>query len=285
MNVNRNMTAAMKWRFALVLTLALLAGFSAASAFGQEKGWGHLKGQIVLAEGVDIPKMKKITPKRAEDKKFCEANKIELYVEEFVVDKESRGILGAYVMMFHGNKRRNQPELGKELPIHESYKAQLKKKVILDNNKLRFSPHSYIVVVGQELIIRNSDKVGHNVRVDGKNFFNVNAPAGSDVNVTDKIKIAERLPQPVECNMHEWMKGRILFRHEPYAAVTDKNGHFEIKNIPAGKYRFQLYKNMYLADVKDKDGKKRTNRQGIIEVEIKDGETLDLGKLSYTKKK
>jgi hypothetical protein len=38
----------------------------------------------------------------------------------------------------------------------------------------------------------------------------------------------------VNCDLHKWMKGYIWSLETPYAAVTDKDGHFEIKNVPAG---------------------------------------------------
>ena len=82
--------------------------------------------------------------------------------------------------------------------------------------------------------------------------------------------------------MHDWMRGRILVRHEPYNVITNADGTFEIKNIPAGKHEFQFWQTKYLKLYKD--GKEITGRRGVIKIEIKDGETLDLGKLEMKKR-
>ena len=79
--------------------------------------------------------------------------------------------------------------------------------------------------------------------------------------------------------MHSWMKGRLLVRHSPYNVMTDKDGNFEIKNLPVGKHKFQFWQTRYL-QLTNGDGKKLTDRRGTIEIEIKEGETVDLGKLT-----
>ena len=40
----------------------------------------------------------------------------------------------------------------------------------------------------------------------------------------------------MKCNMHPWMKGYIAVFKHPYFAVTDKNGSFELKDLPPGTY-------------------------------------------------
>ena len=79
--------------------------------------------------------------------------------------------------------------------------------------------------------------------------------------------------------MHDWMRGLIIIRHEPYNVATGKDGSFEIKNMPVGKHQIQFWHTRYLK-LNDKDGKEVTGRRGVIEIEIEDGETLDLGTLT-----
>ena len=46
----------------------------------------------------------------------------------------------------------------------------------------------------------------------------------------------------VGCNIHPWMGAYIVARKDPYAAVSDKDGKFEIKDLPAGKeLEFRLW--------------------------------------------
>jgi hypothetical protein len=46
----------------------------------------------------------------------------------------------------------------------------------------------------------------------------------------------EEVAIPVKCNVHPWMKGYIAVFKHPYFAVTDKNGGFELKDLPPGTY-------------------------------------------------
>ena len=41
---------------------------------------------------------------------------------------------------------------------------------------------------------------------------------------------------PVRCNPHPWMNAFINVAATPFYAVTDADGHFEIKGLPAGTY-------------------------------------------------
>jgi len=41
---------------------------------------------------------------------------------------------------------------------------------------------------------------------------------------------------PVKCNQHPWMKMYINVVKNPFYAVTDKSGKYEIKGLPPGDY-------------------------------------------------
>ena len=45
----------------------------------------------------------------------------------------------------------------------------------------------------------------------------------------------------MKCNVHPWMKGYIAVLKHPYFAVTDKNGHFEVKDLPPGTYTINAW--------------------------------------------
>jgi hypothetical protein len=67
------------------------------------------------------------------------------------------------------------------------------------------------------------------------------------------------------------MRGYILPRDNPYAAVTGDDGSFEIKDIPAGTWEFQVWQEVagYLAA-------KPEWKKGKFKLEIKPGDN-DLG--------
>lgn len=69
----------------------------------------------------------------------------------------------------------------------------------------------------------------------------------------------------------------MLVLPHPYMAVSDAQGRFEIKNIPAGKWAFQFWheKAGYLDKV-TVAGKPKSWRRGRVEIDVQAG-TNDLG--------
>ncbi len=266
-------------KFSVVILVGILTVLVGSSPiWGQgNAGWGNLKGQIIFTG--KIPKNQQIIPSKTEDRKFCEDNKIKLFRDDFLVDKKTKGLSGVFVMMYHGR----DPGKGKKVSVHESYKKLYREKVIIDVHKLRLKPRRIIVAIGQDVILRNSDRVGHNIRLAaGNNAWSPNIPRSSEISLKDTIKHPGRLPQALECNMHDWMRGYILVRHEPYNVITKADGTFEIKNIPAGQHEFQFWHTRYLKLYLM--GQEATGKRGVIKVEIRDGKTLDLGTLELKKR-
>ncbi len=82
---------------------------------------------------------------------------------------------------------------------------------------------------------------------------------------------ADKQAIAVSCNIHPWMKGWIWCFDHPYFAVTDENGHFEIKNAPVGKFNMVVWQE----DMGFKGGS--AGRSGTP-IEIKKGDN-DIGKI------
>jgi hypothetical protein len=83
----------------------------------------------------------------------------------------------------------------------------------------------------------------------------------------------------LSCGSHPWMKGYGWCFDHPYFAVTDKDGKFEIKNIPAGARKFILWheKDGYLPGFSKKSGEQKI-------LTITDGGTIDLGQIKIVPK-
>ncbi len=43
------------------------------------------------------------------------------------------------------------------------------------------------------------------------------------------------------CNIHAEMSAWIVIRQNPYFSITDKDGNFEIKDVPAGNYTLDVW--------------------------------------------
>jgi hypothetical protein len=121
---------------------------------------------------------------------------------------------------------------------------------VLDQKGCRFIPPALIVQVGQTLLVKNADATLHNTRMSGLaiNFNQTVAPNNRD-GVPVEINRPEIVPVPVKCDIHGWMSARVLATDNPWNAVTDKDGFFEIGNLPSGvelEFRLQHGKAGYV---------------------------------------
>jgi hypothetical protein len=87
---------------------------------------------------------------------------------------------------------------------------------------------------GQLVKIKNSATINRN-SMRGPTSKNpggnpIIAPKGE---ITLKL-VPDRFAIPVRCSLHPWMEAKIMALDHPFAAVTDKDGKYEIKQIPAG---------------------------------------------------
>jgi plastocyanin len=108
-----------------------------------------------------------------------------------------------------------------------------KAKFIMDQRNLEFIPHVLPVLVGATVDFPNNDKVDHNVfSMSRTKKFNLGSyPAGESKSVVfDKPGIVE-----LRCDVHAEMAAYILVLKNPYFAVTDEQGRFEIPDANALK--------------------------------------------------
>src|SRR5207247_11332199 len=75
--------------------------------------------------------------------------------------------------------------------------------------------------------------------------------------------LAERIPMPVDCGMHGWMRGWVGVFSHPYFAITDADGKFQIKNAPVGAHKLMIYHDLgYRLAIKGKEGEPITVKAG-----------------------
>lgn len=118
-----------------------------------------------------------------------------------------------------------------------------KESITVDQRKMAFIPHVVVVQQGTTVEFLNSDPVGHNVywpSISGNKKLSHNLgtwPKGEKKPFQfNDLGVASLL-----CNVHPEMSGYVVVVPTPYFAVTDKDGNFEIKNIPAGKYTLKTW--------------------------------------------
>jgi plastocyanin len=249
--------------FVLFAACALVAGMPS----GASAEWGTLKGRFVL--NGELPAAAALTVDK--DVEVCGKHKL---VSEEVVVGENKGV--ANVVVFVRDKKvKVKPEL--EAAAKDA-------KPVLDNLNCRFEPHVLFVQAGQDLVIKNSDPVGHNSNIATvKNAPSNNLiPAGGQV--TAKFGSDEAIPAQVTCNIHPWMKGWIVVRNNPYATVSKADGSFELADLPAEEVELQFWheKAGYIGEMTI-NGKAEKVSKGRKKMKVAAGET-DLGEIGLDAK-
>lgn len=191
-------------------------------------GWGASLTGTFVYQG-DAPTLAPIVPTK--DAEFCGNH--ELVDETLIVNPANKGI--ANIVVFVRTAK---------APVAESYGEMKGQQVTLANKNCRFEPHVLPVWLEQTMVVTNEDPVAHNTNLaslgDKEGSFNEMLTQGGDKSVT--FSKSQNNGQPAACNIHPWMKGYVLPRDNPYFAVTDQDGKFTIKDLPAGvELEFQVW--------------------------------------------
>ena len=107
--------------------------------------------------------------------------------------------------------------------------------VEVDQHKLVFDPHVLPIVVGSAVDIKNSDTLLHDIFLldtDGtRHPFRSFGQDSIRSYLFEKPGIATLL-----CRRHQEMWASIVVLSNPYYAVTDRDGRYEIRGVPPGSY-------------------------------------------------
>jgi hypothetical protein len=232
----------------ITATVGLLATCSMAA----EPGCGDAKGRIAL-DGV--PPKPGMLPGVIGGAQVLDGS--------LLVDPVTNGVANALVWVPKVEFGRVPAELMK--PPAES--------VDLDIVGDAFVPHALVVRAGQDLRLLNSDPRGHQIHLNTIHGrpFNVLVNANERMGVLRRVD-PEILPTSVKDHVYPWMSAHLLVLEHPYGAVSDPDGGFVIKNLPAGEHRLRFWH----------------ERAGYFEkgrsVRVRDGETTDLGEINFKPK-
>jgi plastocyanin len=216
---------------------------AAGAGGGVAKGTASIGGKISFAGTAPAPEKIKVSADPYCQKEHKDG------LERKVVDVKDGGLKDVFVYVKSGIT-------GTYPPPTEA--------VELDQQGCMYKPHIVALQVGQPLKIKNNDETLHNIhpRPAVNQEFNVGqARKGMEVTKTfDKKEVMI----PVGCDVHPWMRSFISVLDHPFFAVTDEDGKYEIKGLPAGEYEVEAVHEK----LKSQTGK----------LTVKDGEkaTLDL---------
>jgi plastocyanin len=116
-----------------------------------------------------------------------------------------------------------------------------KTPVVLDQKGCKYSPHVFGVQVGQPVRILNSDPTLHNVhavpKANAEFNFGQSKKGMETIRTFDKSEVMV----PFRCDVHGWMNAYAGVVAHPYYAVSQPDGTFEIKGLPAGTYTIEAW--------------------------------------------
>ncbi len=120
--------------------------------------------------------------------------------------------------------------------------VELEAGYALDNEKCRFVPHVQAISLGQWIELKNTDPVLHSVDaiLGQQTLFNVALWPGRAV----RKPVAYPGVVRINCGVHSWMNAYIVVTDNPYHAVTDLYGAYEIDDIPPGTYKLRLWQEL-----------------------------------------
>jgi plastocyanin len=117
--------------------------------------------------------------------------------------------------------------------------------VVLDQNGCWYAPRVFGLMVGQTLIIRNSDPTLHNVHAVARanREFNIGQPVKGMESTRTFNQVEVMLP--FKCDVHPWMNAYAGILSHPYFGVTQENGKVNIGDLPPGEYVIAAWHEKY----------------------------------------
>jgi hypothetical protein len=205
------------------------------------KGRGTLRGKVtydgnppnLAAETASLQEKMK-----AKDEAHClamSATEEEKTAFEWRVDPKTGGVANVFVWL--------APPEGTYFKLDDKDIVPAEKEVVVHQPHCAFIPHAAVVFpsyfdgkkevpTGQKVIFKNDAEISHNTNYKaGSKGENILLSPGQSREI--KLK-PERSEITLSCDIHTWMRAYLRAFDHPFAAVTDKEGNYEIKNVPTG---------------------------------------------------
>lgn len=196
----------------------------ATASLGSPTGWGKLSGVFRVNGQVAGRAAKDVT----KDQEICAPGGKSI-LDESVVVGEGSGLANVLIYV--------STAIPKDDPQweHDTYQQNKSAEILFDQKQCVFLTHVTAMRATQRLKVLNSDPVGHNTNLAsnrGAKSDNFTVPANGFSYYDPGA--ASPAPFKVTCSIHPWMESWLMVTDNPYFAVTQANGQFEIAYVPAG---------------------------------------------------
>jgi len=112
----------------------------------------------------------------------------------------------------------------------------------MDQKQMQFMPHVLPVVIGTIVKFLNSDPTPHNVFSPDYEKYNLGSwPQGQAKDYAFAKCAKFPCVYTQLCRVHPEMEGYVVVLQNPFFAVTDKTGHYEIEGVPPGSYTVAVW--------------------------------------------
>lgn len=133
--------------------------------------------------------------------------------------------------------------------------------------QLRFEPDFLVIPAGATIRFENHDDEIHNIHSGAtRNRFDTGAHLPGTVK---EVILNNPGAVPIRCRTHQSMRGLIIVAPSPYFAVADELGQFEIRHVPAGRYRVEAWHPRLTAEERARGGTDLNLGAGVRVVQLR----------------
>lgn len=240
------------FRVTKMLVSAMLA-FALSGVVALAADLSVIKGKAIFKG--DPEKYKRTSLDTSKDPN-CAKNKAKIGSWEVIIDKGEPMTLRNVLVRIKGGL---DPNTVFPVPAEE---------VKLNQVGCEYEPHVLALMEGQTLRIINSDDTNHNIHLLPKANEEVNFSQPKPDAAGKALKLKVEDPFQVKCDVHPWMGAYMgVFKH-PFFAVTGKDGTFELKGMPSGKYEIEAWHEKFgslMATVEIKSGETKAGVDFVFE--------------------
>ena len=169
---------------------------------------------------------------------------IDMSGEQVCADKHSATPMMQTVVVNDNGTLSNVFVYVKEGSAIEGMQFPTPSAVLLDQDGCVYTPHVMGVMVDQEITIRNSDGLLHNINATPteQRGFNTSQPVNMEISRslgTPEVMV------PLRCDVHGWMTAFVGVVSNPYHSVSDGSGSFSLSTLPEGDYVIEAWHEQY----------------------------------------
>jgi Carboxypeptidase regulatory-like domain len=203
-----------------VILMSLGAGLDAAESTQAHPTTGTIRGVIRIVG--TLPKLEPLKINKDED--VCKD-----VPNESLIVGPGHGLQNVVVSL-EGVPPQTTPA---PHPVRQVYR--------ITNSHCRFVPHVLVMQFNSDLEISNEDPILHTVKALP---VQVNVGLYPGRTVQSQVGMPRLGPVKLNCEIHPWMLGYVFLTGNPYFAVTDLHGEYQIDNVPPGKYRIRVWQEL-----------------------------------------